>query len=270
MTYETITAEQLPNRVPEAYFPGCCGIPADPKQFAVLRQHGANAAWRNVFETDDAQAAEDQVTKMIAQDASMSAFLAQSKKPELRASAAVKSEYKIVEIAAKAEEPEPVVETQKVAAAPEQLAVESAEVPAVAVQAPTDEQPEIAESGKFEVYVSGVAAKPRFLAYRGDSVMKAKAVVARWTGHCSRVITRSRASDGSWVWHEPGNENRNSHGLAWDHHEEYLKNLHEGVFDDAFMRDHLNEEMERGRMTAAQARAEWNTYQERKVSHAAK
>lgn len=146
-------------------------------------------------------------------------------------------------------EPEPIIEPDQDTVS--QPVVESVEVAASAAPA-TEEQFEIAETGTVEVYVEAGRPTGRFLAYRGDSFAAAKAVVAQWVGKCSHVITRSRAFDGCWVWHEPGKYNRAAQGLSWNGHEEYLKNFDAGVFDRAFYRDWLNDEFAGGRMTARQ------------------
>jgi hypothetical protein len=120
-----------------------------------------------------------------------------------------------------------------------------------ASEASTDEQPEVAESGKFEVEVSAVG-KP-FVAYRGDSLKDAKATVAAHIGKCNRVQTRVHLPEGSF-WIYPG---KRADGLAWDSHEQWLEDLHAGAFDSAYARDHINDLVLQGKHQEAEREAAW-------------
>lgn len=98
----------------------------------------------------------------------------------------------------------------------------------------TDEQPQIAASGKFEVFVQP-AGSPEYVLYRGNSRKDAQAAVASMVGKCNRVYTRFRGTlMRDFASHKLG--------LYWDAHEQYVKDWNTGAFDEAFLRDAMNEE----------------------------
>jgi hypothetical protein len=250
MTYETISIDQLNNRASNAYFRGDCGIPGFmgkpeiPDQFYSIQYWNKDRqVWWNGDEQIDEEAAIASLNKIR----------------RLRG----ESDTSRIQIVV-AKQPEPIEEVQEVPSDPEQKSeIVEEEQSSSTNETNVDEQPVTAQSGTFEVVVEQ-AGKPTFVAYRGDSLAQAKATVASHMALAQRTVTRLHFPEGtSWVY--PG---KRANGLAWDRYKQWLDDLHAGKFNDALMKDHLNEMMDRGRMSGAEAEAEWNAYQERNASHA--